>query len=70
MTKSEILRAFAELTPEDQEDVRTELAGGGKEEAGGAPMEGCGEIMKKMKAGGNPMEICKEMMGKMPGKCC
>ena len=54
MNKSEILKAFAELRLEDQEAVRTELAGGGKEEAGGAPMEGCGEIMEKMKAGGNP----------------
>ncbi len=68
MTRDEILKAFAELSAEEQEAVREGIAGktaGGTEEES-SPADMCGEIMGKFKEGGDPMAICKEMMA----KCC
>jgi hypothetical protein len=68
MTRDEILKAFAELSAEDQKAVCEEFASetaGGK--AGtGSTADMCLEIMGKIQEGGDPMSICKEMMA----KCC
>ena len=61
MTKEEILKSFAELSPEDQEAIRKEIAGGGTT---GSPMEMCQQIMEKIHKGEEPMSVCKEMMAK------
>jgi hypothetical protein len=63
MTKDEILKSFAELSPEEQEAIRKEIAGG---ETTGSPMEMCQQIMDKIQKGEEPMTVCKEMMQ----KCC
>ncbi len=57
MNKDDLLKALADLSPEDQEAIRAELTKGetAEEEAGAA----C-----------PPMAMCKEMMEKMGGKCC
>lgn len=72
MNKDDILKAFAELSPEDQKAVRTELTREEEVEEAGSPFGSGGmkehmkEMMEKMKEGGDPMAICKEMMK----KCC
>ena len=69
MNREEILKAFSELSPEDQETVRTEI--GGSAQTGGegefeSPLEMCRTIMGKIEAGDDPMAVCKDMMA----KCC
>jgi hypothetical protein len=69
MNKEDLLKSFAEMSTEDQEAIRAELAKGGTEGAGaaGGPMEmkkHMMEMMEKMKTGGDPMALCKEMMEK------
>ena len=73
MTRDEFLKAFAAMSPGDQEAIRAEITGKGKRQEAGAtccPTELMGKVMEKMKAGGNPMSMCKEMMKKMAGECC
>ena len=73
MKREDFLKAFAGMSLEDQEEIRTEITKKretGEEETGGGPMAICHEMMEKMKAGENPMTVCHEMMEKMAGKCC
>ncbi len=82
MKREDFLKAFAEMSPEDQEAIRAELIGKAADPtamchnmmerimASGNPMEVCQEIMEKMKTGGNPKAIFKDMTEKMTGKCC
>ena len=72
MNKEEFLKAFAELSAEDQNAVRAELTGKGaseETEAAGGPMAMCHEMMAKMTAGKDPKAMCEEMMRNMAGKC-
>ncbi len=79
MKREDFLKAFAEMSPEDQEAIRAELTGKGAPQEAGSPCGPMGmpegmkehmmEMMEKMKAGGDPMTMCKEMMEKMKGKC-
>ena len=64
MTKDEILKAFEQLSAEDQEAVRTKLSGNsGPSCCGGDEMKQHMEsMMKMMHSSENPMERCKEMM--------
>ncbi len=81
MNRDEVLKAYADLSAEDREAVRADIAGetgaetpgaGGPEESGQATcctpefMKTMAEFKDKMKEGGDPMSICKEMME----KCC
>ena len=73
MTRDEFLKAFADMSSEDQEAIRAEITGKGKRQEAGAtccPTDPMEKMMEKMKAGGNPMSMCKEMMKKMAGECC
>ena len=73
MTRDEFLKAFAAMSPQDQEAIRAEITGKGKRQEAGAtssPTDLMGKVMEKMKAGGNPMSMCKEMMKKMAAECC
>jgi hypothetical protein len=75
MDRKEFLKAFSELTPEDQAAVRAEFLGKGTPETGSAccpegmkePMR---QMMEMMQSGGGPMAMCQEMMEKMGGKRC
>ena len=62
MKKEELLAAFAELTREEQKEIREEL--------GGDPLDVCSEIMQRVGSGESPMAICKEMKEKIKKKCC
>lgn len=68
--RKDFLKAFAELSPEDQEAIRGEIIEKGALQETGDPVSMCHEMMEKMKAGGDPMAVCQEMMQKMKGKCC
>ncbi len=70
MKRADFLKAFGELSPEDQEAIRAELAGKAASQEALDPMAMCQGMMEKMKAGGNPMAIFREMAEKMKGKCC
>ncbi len=70
MNRADFLRAFGEMSPEDQEAIRAELAGKAASQEAWDPMAVCQGMMEKMKAGGNPMAIFREMAEKMKGKCC
>jgi hypothetical protein len=69
MEKQDFLKAFAEMPPEDQEAIRSELIGEGAPLEAGDPMAMCHEMMQKMMASGDPMAMCREMMGKMEAGC-
>ena len=66
MKREDFFKAFAEMSPEDQEAIRAELIG----KAAADPMAMCQGMMQKIKAGGNPMAIFQEMTEKMKEKCC
>lgn len=70
MNKEDFVRAFTQMSSEDQEAIRAELIAKGARQEAADPMATCREMMDKMKAGGSPMEIFQEMMQKMKGKCC
>jgi hypothetical protein len=65
MKREDVLKAFAELSPEDQEAIRAELTGKGTSQGTGDPMAMCHGMMEKIMASGNPMAMCQEMMDKM-----
>jgi hypothetical protein len=73
MNREEFLKAFAEMSPEDQEAILTELTKqGGAEEAKtacslAAMKKHMRKMMEKMLEGGGPMAWCAAMM---KGKCC
>lgn len=80
MKKEDLLKAFAEMSPKDQQAVRAEiLAKGATEKTGQACCSDamkeqlCG-MMEKMHTSENPMAMCEEMMKmcheKMKKKCC
>ncbi len=65
MKKEEFLKAFEEMSAEDQESIRAEIVakGASREECCSGPMkEHLTEMMKKMKASEDPMAMCSEMM--------
>lgn len=81
MKREDFLKAFAEMSPEDQDAIRAEIVGKGASTASGAACapgamkQHMMEMMKKIQAGDNPMAMCQEMMGmcqemmqKMSGK--
>ena len=70
MNRADFLKAFGEMSPEDQEAVRAEVAGKAASQDAWDPMAVCQGMMEKMKAGGNPMAIFREMAEKKKGKCC
>ena len=70
MNKEDFVRAFTEMSAEDQEAIRAELIAKGARQEAADSMATCREMMDKMKAGGGPMEMFQEMMQKMKGKCC
>ncbi len=70
MNRADFLKAFGEMSPEDQEAIRAELAGKAASQEAWDPMAICQGMMEKMKAGGNPMAIFREMAEKKKGKCC
>lgn len=57
MNKDDLLKAFADLSPEDQEAIRAALANGETAE-------------EETAVAYSPMAMCKEKMEKMGGKCC
>ncbi|MFQ5656453.1 MAG: hypothetical protein ACE5G5_02850 [Candidatus Methylomirabilales bacterium] len=65
MKREDFLKAFAEMSPEDQEAVRAGLIGKGSSQETADPMAMCQRIMEKIMASGDPMAMCREMMGKM-----
>ena len=81
MKKEDLITAFAEMSPEDQDTVRSEiLAKGASEKTGQAccctdamKEQLCG-MMEKMQESDNPMAMCEEMMQmcheKVKEKCC
>ncbi len=70
MNRADFLKAFGDMSPEDQEAIRAELARKAASQEALDPMAMCQGMMEKMKAGGNPMAIFREMAQKMKGKCC
>lgn len=70
MNKEDFLKAFTEMSSEDQEAIRAELIAKEARQEAADPMAMCREMMNKMKAGGSPMEMFQEMMQKMKGKSC
>lgn len=70
MNKEDFVRAFTEMSVEDQEAIRAELIAKGARQEAADSMATCREMMDQMNAGGGPMEIFQEMMQKMKGKCC
>ncbi len=70
MIREDFLKAFAEMSPGDQEAIRKELVEETAAEDPRDSMEMCREIMEEMKAGGDPMTVCKDMMRKLDKKCC
>lgn len=81
MKRQDFIKAFAEMSTEDQEAIRAELIGKAADPiakchsmmeqimASGNPMAMCQEMMEKMKAGGNPKAVFQNMTQKMTGKC-
>lgn len=67
MKRDDFLRAFAEMSAEDQEAIRVELF-----ENERTAKEGpcCPDAMKSMMSGWKPTAECREMMAKMKGNCC
>jgi len=64
MSKEELLKAFEELSAEDQKAVRTEIAERGATACCDfAEMQKhMGAMMKMMSSSDNPMDHCKQMM--------
>ncbi len=68
MMRDDFLKAFFEMSPEDQEAIRAELVGSAST-AGPAPCspgamkQHMMEMMKKMETSDEPMACCQEMMG-------
>jgi hypothetical protein len=68
MNSEEFLKAFHELSPEDQQAIRAELLKAEPESCSAGEMtQRMMEMMKKIQASENPMECCKEMMGMCQG---
>ncbi|MFQ5801560.1 MAG: hypothetical protein ACE5JQ_01525 [Candidatus Methylomirabilales bacterium] len=65
MKREELLKAFAEMSSEDQEAIRVELIRTGASRGAWDPMAMCHDMMEKMKAGVDPMAMCRDMMEKM-----
>ena len=81
MNKEDCLKAFAEMSPEDQQAVQAEILAKGATEKTGqsccctdAMKEQLCGMMEKMQGSENPMAMCEEMMQmcheKMKEKCC
>ena len=66
MNKEEVLRAFEKLSAEDQQALRTELAGRVSAGCWGPDemQEHMAAMMKMMGSSEKPMESCQEMMKK------
>lgn len=64
MTKDEILKAFGELSVEDQQAVREQILDHAAESCCSAAemQKHMGAMMKLMKSSENPSEHCKQMM--------
>lgn len=65
MTKDEILKAFEQLSAEDQQAVRTEIserAAAGSCCGGEEMQKHMKSMMKMMDSSENPMDHCKQMM--------
>lgn len=71
MTRQEILKALAEMSPEEQEAIREEILmfGYATPEAGSA-MATCIEIMKEIRDGKDPVQVCRDMIEDMAGIAC
>ncbi len=65
MKREDFLKAFAEMTPEDQDAIRAELIGKGASQETGEPLAMCHAMMENIMASKDPMAMCKEMMEKM-----
>ncbi len=65
MKKEDFLKAFAEMSSEDQEAIRAELIGKGASREAADPMAMWHRMMEKIMASGDPMAMCREMMQKM-----
>ncbi len=65
MKKEDFLRAFTEMSSEDQEAIRAELIAKGARQEAADPMAMCHSMMEKILASGNPMAMCQEMVDKM-----
>ena len=70
MKTADFLKAFGEMSSEDQEAIRAELWGKAASQETRDPMAMCHGLVEKMKAGGNPMAIFLEMAEKKKGECC
>ena len=62
MKRKDFLKAFSDLSSEDQAAIREEL--------GLDPMAMCKTMMQKIQGGGDPMAVCKDMIEEMRSKCC
>lgn len=64
MTRDQVLRAFEQLSAEDQDAVRAEISkGAGASCCGGKEMkEHMESMMQMMHSSENPMEHCEQMM--------
>ena len=64
MKAEDFLRAFAEMSADDQQAVRSRILSSGSEESccSGAMKEHVTGMMKKMEASEDPMAMCQEMM--------
>lgn len=68
MKKEDLLKAFTELSPEDQQAMRAEILAKGASKKTGqacctdAMKEHLHGMMEKMHASENPMAMCEEMM--------
>lgn len=62
--KDDVLKAFSELTTEEQQAVREELSQRASESccSSGEMQKHMGAMMKMMSSSENPMEDCKDMM--------
>lgn len=77
MKKEDFVKAFAEMSAQDQEAIRAEVMakGASQESCCSGPMkEQLTAIIEKMEASDDPMAMCSEMMRmcceKMKEKCC
>ena len=65
MKREDFLKAFADMSPGDQEAIRMELIGKVASQEAVDPMAMCHAMMEKIMASGDPMAMCQEMMQKM-----
>lgn len=65
MKGEDFLKAFAEMSPEEQEAIRDGLLGSTT-----AYFAMLNAMMEKIEAGGDPWTTCREMTEKIKLKCC